>query len=85
MISVHQLISIASLLSCILHILLLNRAFNQKFMKIFQEEMAFLRDLTIPHLDLSHFASTFWLVPFNSCVPVVTECKVKIAKGHIVF
>ena len=40
---------------------------------------SFSRDLTIPHLDLSHIAlciegtSDIWLVPFNSHTHVVTE------------
>ena len=49
---------------------------------------AFSRDLTMPHLDLLHFAlwimgNDITLVPFNSRAPVVIEFVVKISKSLI--
>ena len=44
----------------------------------------FSRDLTIPHLDLSHFVlcimGNVWLVTFNSRTAILTELIVKNSK-----
>ena len=46
----------------------------------------FSRDLTIPHLEpcispsALWVASDIWLVPFNSRIPLVTECIIKNSK-----